>query len=81
MVKNDDLMEKYLLPQIPLRRAAQPDEMCGAVLYLASDASSFVTGATIVVEGGPGLDYKHPGVIINSPEPTIKLYLILTNTS
>ncbi len=52
MVKNDDLMEKYLLPQIPLRRAAQPDEMCGAVLYLASDASSFVTGATIVVDGG-----------------------------
>ena len=52
MINNEELMEKYLMPQIPLHRAAQPDEMSGAVLYLASDASSYTTGATIVVDGG-----------------------------
>ncbi|MCL1864605.1 MAG: SDR family oxidoreductase [Spirochaetes bacterium] len=52
MINNEDLMKKLILPQIPMYRAAHPDEMAGAVLYLASDASSFTTGATIVVDGG-----------------------------
>jgi NAD(P)-dependent dehydrogenase (short-subunit alcohol dehydrogenase family) len=36
----------------PLRRIAEPDEIAGAALYLASPASDFTTGQTIVVDGG-----------------------------
>jgi NAD(P)-dependent dehydrogenase (short-subunit alcohol dehydrogenase family) len=40
------------LARYPLRRAGRPNEVVGAALYLASEASSFTTGAVLAVDGG-----------------------------
>jgi NAD(P)-dependent dehydrogenase (short-subunit alcohol dehydrogenase family) len=47
-----DAFEEMANRSIPLRRGGRPDEIVGAALYLASDASSYTTGATITVDGG-----------------------------
>ena len=44
--------EKYAQENFPLRRAGHPGEIVGAALFLASDASSYVTGAVIKIDGG-----------------------------
>jgi 2,5-dichloro-2,5-cyclohexadiene-1,4-diol dehydrogenase 1 len=45
-------LEEYLMAQQPIGRLAQPHEMATAVLWLLSEDASFVTGASIPVDGG-----------------------------
>lgn len=51
LTTNDHIL-KTALKIIPLGRVADPDEMAGTVLYLVSDASSYTTGTSVIVDGG-----------------------------
>jgi NAD(P)-dependent dehydrogenase (short-subunit alcohol dehydrogenase family) len=48
----DDKRKHAILNHTPMNRFGSPNELSGAILWLASDASSFVTGAEITVDGG-----------------------------
>jgi len=48
---NPELWQK-MLKKNPMKRAGEPSEMAGAVVYLASDAASYTTGTDIIVDGG-----------------------------
>ena len=45
-------MGKAFTARIPLGRQGEPDDIATVVLFLASDASRYITGETIVVDGG-----------------------------
>ena len=48
----NELFKSNYSRRVPLNRMAQAHEMVGAAVYLSSDASSYVTGQNIIVDGG-----------------------------
>jgi 2-dehydro-3-deoxy-D-gluconate 5-dehydrogenase len=48
----DENMRRQLERYLPYKRLAEPDEISGAVVYLASDAAAYLTGQVIWIEGG-----------------------------
>ena len=47
-----DVLEKSILPQIPVGRLGEPEEIARCVVFLASDDAGFITGSTLSANGG-----------------------------
>jgi 3-oxoacyl-[acyl-carrier protein] reductase len=62
---SDEYVEK-MRSRIPLGRTSGPEDASGAVLYLASQKASFITGAVLSVDGGNSLGVFEPGKIMSS---------------
>ena len=57
------------IPTMPMARAGEPDEVASVVLFLASDAASFLTGAVIDVDGGAGVGVRFEGTSVPDDDP------------
>jgi NAD(P)-dependent dehydrogenase (short-subunit alcohol dehydrogenase family) len=54
----DPVRRQTMIGKFPLKRLGKPDDLAGAVLFLASDLAGYVTGQTVYVDGGWGIgDY------------------------
>ncbi len=51
MLENNKTLD-YILDNTPMGRLADPDEIAAAILFLASDAASMITGHTLPIDGG-----------------------------
>lgn len=52
--QNEEFVKRFI-QNVPMMKMSKPEEYVGSILYLISDASSFVNGATVVVDGGKSI--------------------------
>ena len=52
MIHPNPIIQQEMIDDIPMKRLGEPGDLAGDVIYLASDASNFVTGHTLLVDGG-----------------------------
>src|SRR5260370_41825224 len=55
-----DILDTKIIPQIPVGRLGQPEEVAALVLYLCSREAAFVTGANLAINGGQHLQRSKP---------------------
>ena len=57
LIDNRDIVEQYIKSEVPARRFGRPEEIADAVVFLASERASFITGSCLVVDGGQSRSY------------------------
>ena len=66
VVLTDDALRRQFIDNTPMRRPGEPEDIACAVLYLVSDASSWVTGKVFEVDGGT----EAPAIAVPAPDLT-----------
>ena len=51
-IRTNEKFAAHMMARIPLKRWAEPEEVAGAFVFLASDATSYITGQVLPVDGG-----------------------------
>jgi NAD(P)-dependent dehydrogenase (short-subunit alcohol dehydrogenase family) len=56
LASQDDTFINTMEAVTPLRRIAQPEDIANAIVWLSSERASFITGVSLIVDGGLGLE-------------------------
>jgi NAD(P)-dependent dehydrogenase (short-subunit alcohol dehydrogenase family) len=56
---------KGRIPTLPLARSGEPEEVVNVVLFLASDAASYISGTVISVDGAASIGARHQGTVVD----------------